>query len=299
VAKQWADLLDVELSGQDDIEKELEIPTLLPPGSPTRGNLLKMAKFQIGFMDFIAIPFFGAVADILPNLQFIADEIATNKALWKSVEQDATSQIKARTSEEHFNARSSDDLSSGKRKFSGVANFLGLPPGLQGSVPPAQVTDATGSRRSSGGYQESSAPQPQGLLLSSDQLQLDGSLNAVPSIHQATDITMGIHPAYRTVDLQSSAAPSVRSEPDEQGVPAIPPKYEDVGLDNNSELHVSEHEIFPDATISPTPDQSVELQENAAEDLSADRPTRLGRLWTKVSTNKLRRRLTTSFVSRF
>ena len=238
------------------------------------------------------------MADILPNLQFIADEIATNKALWKSVEQDATSQIKARTSEEHFNARSSDDLSSGKRKFSGVANFLGLPPGLQGSVPPAQVTDATGSRRSSGGYQESFAPQPQGLFLSSDQLQLDGFHNAVPSIHQVTDISMGIHPAYRTVALRSSVAPSVRSEPDEQGVLAIPPKYGDVGLDNNSELHVSEYEIFPDATIFPTPDQSVELPENPAEDHAADRPTRLGRLWTKVSTSMLRRRLTRISASR-
>jgi hypothetical protein len=56
--------------------------TTLFGGPPELGNMLKLANGQIGFMTIFAHPLFANVADIIPAMDFAADEILTNKAVW-------------------------------------------------------------------------------------------------------------------------------------------------------------------------------------------------------------------------
>lgn len=64
------------------MERQIGMETTLFGGPPEIGNVLKLANGQIGFMTIFAHPLFEAVADIMPAMQFAADEIAKNKHIW-------------------------------------------------------------------------------------------------------------------------------------------------------------------------------------------------------------------------
>ena len=83
VAAQWARILTDEFSNQGAMEKELNLPTCLFGGPPDPSDAIKMAESQIGFMNIFARPLFEGVSDILPNMHFTLDELATNKAIWQ------------------------------------------------------------------------------------------------------------------------------------------------------------------------------------------------------------------------
>ena len=56
--------------------------TTLFGGPPELGNMLKLANGQIGFMTIFSHPLFANVADIIPAMNFAAEEILTNKGVW-------------------------------------------------------------------------------------------------------------------------------------------------------------------------------------------------------------------------
>lgn len=64
------------------MERELGIPTTLFGGPPELGNLVKLGRSQISFMNIFARPLFEAVTDILPAMTFAVEEMKTNQALW-------------------------------------------------------------------------------------------------------------------------------------------------------------------------------------------------------------------------
>ncbi|KAF2476246.1 HD-domain/PDEase-like protein [Lindgomyces ingoldianus] len=82
-AARWANILTDEFSNQGIMEQELQIPTCLFGGPPTRNDIIKLGESQIGFMNIFARPLFEAVADILPAMRFSVDEILINNATWE------------------------------------------------------------------------------------------------------------------------------------------------------------------------------------------------------------------------
>ncbi|KAL9110020.1 MAG: hypothetical protein Q9227_005359 [Pyrenula ochraceoflavens] len=89
VAEKWTFLLQDEFAHQGEMERQIGMETTLFGGPPEIGNILKLANGQIGFMTMFALPLFEAVADIMPSMNFAAEEISTNKSTWSAkVEQE-------------------------------------------------------------------------------------------------------------------------------------------------------------------------------------------------------------------
>lgn len=65
------------------MEKELNLPTCLFGGPPDRGDAIKMAESQIGFMNIFAGPLFEGVSDILPAMSFSVAELGANRSVWE------------------------------------------------------------------------------------------------------------------------------------------------------------------------------------------------------------------------
>lgn len=82
VAAAWAGLLTDEFSRQASMETELGIPSALF-APPVKDSVVELGKSQIGFMNLFALPLFQGVADVLPAMQFSADEILANKKTWE------------------------------------------------------------------------------------------------------------------------------------------------------------------------------------------------------------------------
>ncbi|MCJ1314428.1 3',5'-cyclic-nucleotide phosphodiesterase [Agyrium rufum] len=104
-AEKWADTLQLEFARQGEMEKDVGIPTTLFGGPPELGNLMKLANSQIGFMNIFARPLFGAVADILPGMEFAVNEIKSNTKIWEA----KVSQEKARLEENLLQAQTKDE----------------------------------------------------------------------------------------------------------------------------------------------------------------------------------------------
>ena len=64
------------------MEIELSIPTALM--AAPKKDALTLSKSQLGFMNLFAIPLFEGVADILPTMQYVVDELLANKALFEN-----------------------------------------------------------------------------------------------------------------------------------------------------------------------------------------------------------------------
>ena len=41
-----------------------------------------VSKSQIGFIDFVVIPYFDAITKIMPDMQFTVDQLRANKDEW-------------------------------------------------------------------------------------------------------------------------------------------------------------------------------------------------------------------------
>lgn len=65
------------------MEKELNLPTCLFGGPPDRGDAVKMAESQIGFMNIFAGPLFEGISDILPAMRFSVAELEANRSTWE------------------------------------------------------------------------------------------------------------------------------------------------------------------------------------------------------------------------
>jgi len=77
----WTCLLFEEFFHQGDIERDLGMPISMLMDRCT----VNVAKSQIGFIDFIIMPSFTAVSQVLPALEdTIIKNVEQNKALWPS-----------------------------------------------------------------------------------------------------------------------------------------------------------------------------------------------------------------------
>ncbi|KAJ5630054.1 hypothetical protein N7528_003711 [Penicillium herquei] len=83
VAEKWTQILQEEFANQGEMEKEVGMETALFGGPPELGNIYKLATGQIGFMSIFALPLFEGVSDLLPQLQFTAEHIRSNKGRWQ------------------------------------------------------------------------------------------------------------------------------------------------------------------------------------------------------------------------
>jgi hypothetical protein len=161
------------------MEQELQMPSCLFGGPPVLDDLIKLGESQIGFMNIFARPLFEAVADILPSMDYVVQEILTNKGVWEK-----------KIEEEREKKKNNPDLSLGlltpsfaadpmPSPFSGgpprsinVASSTPLPPQLGHSVQSASkvenddhasyrtsagtVQDVSNSRRESSGADKES-----------------------------------------------------------------------------------------------------------------------------------------------
>ncbi|KAI5296472.1 3',5'-cyclic-nucleotide phosphodiesterase [Ascosphaera acerosa] len=85
VAEEWTDILQQEFHNQGEMEKEVGMKTALFGGPPELGNVIELAKGQIGFMEFFAYPLFQGIGSMLPGVLPCAEEITKNLAIWREV----------------------------------------------------------------------------------------------------------------------------------------------------------------------------------------------------------------------
>ncbi len=78
LCKNWIDLLFQEFFMQGDLERNqgLSISYLMDRAT------VNVAKSQIGFLDVIIAPSFGALAQVLPKMQAHVDYVQANKLTW-------------------------------------------------------------------------------------------------------------------------------------------------------------------------------------------------------------------------
>jgi hypothetical protein len=43
-----------------------------------------VGKSQIGFIDFVVLPYFDAISKILPDMSYACDQLRSNKEVWQS-----------------------------------------------------------------------------------------------------------------------------------------------------------------------------------------------------------------------
>src|SRR6266480_2736284 len=84
IAVQWASILTDEFSRQASLETDLKIPTSLAV-APTKASSLALAKSQIGFMKLFAVPLFGQIAEVMPEMAFGINEIEANLERWNAM----------------------------------------------------------------------------------------------------------------------------------------------------------------------------------------------------------------------
>ena len=77
---KWAELVVEEFYLQGDKEKELGL------NCSCDRNKISIYKSQLGFIDFIEIPFYGLFAKIFPKLDFFMDNLNNNKERIKLLE---------------------------------------------------------------------------------------------------------------------------------------------------------------------------------------------------------------------
>ncbi|KAI5288933.1 3',5'-cyclic-nucleotide phosphodiesterase [Ascosphaera aggregata] len=85
IAEEWTDILQQEFYNQGEMEKEVGMKTALFGGPPELGNMVELAKGQIGFMEFFALPLFQGVGELLPGIMPPANEISKNLSVWREV----------------------------------------------------------------------------------------------------------------------------------------------------------------------------------------------------------------------
>ncbi|GMK55611.1 hypothetical protein CspeluHIS016_0206670 [Cutaneotrichosporon spelunceum] len=79
ISEHWSAVLLDEWGKQASLEEELELPVSVVAGVDAR----LQAKGQIGFIDLFTQPLFRAAADVLPELETLAESVVANRAVWK------------------------------------------------------------------------------------------------------------------------------------------------------------------------------------------------------------------------
>ncbi|BEJ00602.1 hypothetical protein CcaverHIS631_0504590 [Cutaneotrichosporon cavernicola] len=79
VSEHWSVVLLDEWGKQASLEEELGLPVSVVAGVDAR----LQAKGQIGFIDLFTHPLFRAAADVLPELESLAESVIANRAVWK------------------------------------------------------------------------------------------------------------------------------------------------------------------------------------------------------------------------
>ncbi|CAK7263701.1 3',5'-cyclic-nucleotide phosphodiesterase [Sporothrix epigloea] len=80
-ALQWMHILSDEFSRQASMEDYLAIKSSLV-AKPAK-DIVSLFRAQVGFMNLFAIPLFQGVASIMPPMQYIVDELETNKEVFE------------------------------------------------------------------------------------------------------------------------------------------------------------------------------------------------------------------------
>ena len=148
------------------METELGIPTTLFGGPPELGNLIKLGKSQIGFMNIFARPLFEAVSDILPAMMFTVEEMKANQMIW-------TNKIKEEEEREDF---------SDRKPSEGLLSPRSLSPNQHSSRPESSHPEGLPASNSSPTV---TSVSPVMLGLEADNLQ-DRSLS---SLHQDPNLS--------------------------------------------------------------------------------------------------------------
>ena len=115
------------------MEKDVGIPTTLFGGPPELGNVTKLAKSQVGFMNIFAQPLFESVADILPGMQYAVNEIKANQEVWNSKIEEERRKQDLTAEEQHTSEGFQSPRSGSPKRFMSNQPGLSHPEGLPAS----------------------------------------------------------------------------------------------------------------------------------------------------------------------
>lgn len=90
-ALKWMHILSDEFMRQATMEEELDIKTSLM--MPPKKDILSLGTGQLGFMNMFAIPLFQGVADIMPGMKYVVEELEINKSLFEMKVRDAKASL--------------------------------------------------------------------------------------------------------------------------------------------------------------------------------------------------------------
>ena len=79
----WADKVVTEFFRQGDKEKELGLKVSMNCDRLT----VSKAQSQIGFMNFIVLPFFNSLTEIFPELIFLSDNVKNNIEVFNKIKE--------------------------------------------------------------------------------------------------------------------------------------------------------------------------------------------------------------------
>ncbi|RHZ67223.1 hypothetical protein Glove_302g37 [Diversispora epigaea] len=91
IAKNWSNVLLEEFKCQGDLERKLGLP-ILPVND--RYSNAKQSDSQIDFIDYVAMPLFKSVGELVPEMGFCLPYIEENKKSWREcIEEDGDGRI--------------------------------------------------------------------------------------------------------------------------------------------------------------------------------------------------------------
>lgn len=81
IAKYWANMVQEEFFAQGDTEREngLPISPFMDREKPA------LPKMQLNFIDYLVLPLFGSMKEILPKSQPLYDRLEENKSMWRQI----------------------------------------------------------------------------------------------------------------------------------------------------------------------------------------------------------------------
>mmetsp|Transcript_31975 Transcript_31975/g.51416 ORF Transcript_31975/g.51416 Transcript_31975/m.51416 type:complete len:120 (+) Transcript_31975:1-360(+) len=82
---QWTNRVVQEFWAQGDEEMRLGVE--VSPMCDRASGTLAVPKGQLGFIDFVIMPFFTPIAALIPEAKAAKDALEDNRAFWKSMEE--------------------------------------------------------------------------------------------------------------------------------------------------------------------------------------------------------------------
>ena len=81
---KWADRIAEEFYVQGDVEKRLSLS--VSPFMDRKSHSADFSKGQMSFMNYIVLPMFDDVAQLLPSLQHLVTQCTANRSIWSNEE---------------------------------------------------------------------------------------------------------------------------------------------------------------------------------------------------------------------